>query len=181
MSSIPGKTPAVKIPPQVETAHDLLLEDLGKLLTVEETLSRRVLPLLVHEIKDDELRRLVQEHLEETYRHVERVREAFGALEAEPSGKPALGLDGLVTERESTIPDVASGLRPGVTCAAAMGTEHYEINAYEAAIRLADALGAEDVGGLLRANLQEEVAALEKLARQSDRLSRLAVEKPAIR
>jgi ferritin-like metal-binding protein YciE len=62
-----------------------------------------------------------------------------------------------------------------------MGTEHYEINAYEAAIRLADALGAEDVGGLLRANLRQEVAALEKLARQSDRLSRLAVEKPAIR
>ena len=44
-----------------------------------------------------------------------------------------------------------------------MGTEHYEINAYEAAIRLADALGAEEVAGLLRANLDQEVAALEKL------------------
>lgn len=181
MSTIPGKAPALKMPPQVETARDLLLEDLGKLLTTEETLARRVLPLLVHEIKDDELRQVVQQHLEETYTHVARVKEAFAALESEPSGRPALGLDGLVRERESTVLDVAAGLRPGVTCSAAMGAEHYEINAYEAAIRLADALGAEDVGGLLRANLDQEVAALEKLARHADRLARLAVEEPAIR
>jgi ferritin-like metal-binding protein YciE len=59
-----------------------------------------------------------------------------------------------------------------------MGTEHYEINAYEVAIRLADALGAEDVGGLLRANLEQEVGALEKLGAQADRLAQLAVEQP---
>jgi ferritin-like metal-binding protein YciE len=170
MSTIPGKAPAVKIPPHVETARDLLLEDLGKLLTIEETLARRVLPLLVHEIKDDELRQLVQQHLEETYTHVARVREAFGTLEEEPSGRPALGLDGLATERESTVSDVATGLKPGVTCAAAMGTEHYEINAYEAAIRLAHAVGAEEVERLLRANLEQEIAALEKLGAQADRL-----------
>jgi ferritin-like metal-binding protein YciE len=181
MSSIPGKAPTVKIPPQVETARDLLLEDLGRLLTIESTLATRVLPLLVHEIKDGELQQAVREHLDETYGHEERVKEAFGALEAEPSGRPALGLDGLVTERESTIPEVATGLRPGVTCAALMGTEHYEINAYEAAIRLADALGAEEVAGLLRANHRQEVAALEKLARHADRLARLAVEEAAIR
>jgi ferritin-like metal-binding protein YciE len=57
-----------------------------------------------------------------------------------------------------------------------MGTEHYEINAYEAAIRLADALGAEDVGGLLRANLEQEVTALEKLGKQADRLATAAVD-----
>lgn len=181
MSTIPGKAPAVKIPPHVETPRDLLLEDLGKLLTIEETLARRVLPLLVHEIKDDELRQLIAQHLEETYTHVARVREAFGALEEEPSGRPALGLDGLVTEREWSISDIAAGLKPGVTCAAAMGTEHCEINAYEAAIRLADALGAEEVGGLLRANLDQEVAALDKLARQADRLACLAVHEPAVR
>jgi ferritin-like metal-binding protein YciE len=56
--------------------------------------------------------------------------------------------------------------------AAAMGTEHYEINAYEAAIRLADALGAEDVGGLLRANLEQEVSALQKLGGEADRIAR---------
>jgi ferritin-like metal-binding protein YciE len=52
-----------------------------------------------------------------------------------------------------------------------MGTEHYEINAYEAAIRLAGALGAEDVGGLLRANLEQEIHALQTLGREADRIA----------
>jgi len=72
---------------------------------------------------------------------------------------------------EETVP----ALRANVNCAAAMGTEHYEINAYEAAIRLADAVGAEEVAGLLRATLEEEIGALEKLGAQADRLQKLAV------
>jgi ferritin-like metal-binding protein YciE len=61
-----------------------------------------------------------------------------------------------------------------------MGTEHYEINAYEAAIRLADALGEGEVARLLRANLEQEVQALEKLGAQADRLAELAVEERTI-
>jgi ferritin-like metal-binding protein YciE len=61
-----------------------------------------------------------------------------------------------------------------------MGTEHYEINAYEAAIRLADALGAGDVGGLLRANLEQEIGALQKLGAQADRLASAAVEQRTV-
>ena len=52
-----------------------------------------------------------------------------------------------------------------------MGTEHYEINLYDAAIRVATALGEEDVAGLLRINLEQETAALEKLAGHADRLA----------
>jgi ferritin-like metal-binding protein YciE len=176
MSTIPGKAPAVKIPPQVETARDLLLEELGKLLTIEETLARRMLPLIVGEVEDEELKPVVSQHLEETRNHAARVKEAFGALEETPAGKRAIGLEGLATEHASFVPEVVPGLRAGVHCEAAMGTEHYEINAYDGAIRLADALGATDVGELLRANLAEEVAALQKLAAQADRLAKLAVE-----
>jgi len=180
MSSVPGKAPALKLPPQVETARDLLVEQLGKLLTIEETLVKLVLPELLQELKDDELKQVVQEHLEQTRGHVGNVKEAFLALGEMPAGKPALGLDGLRTEHKSTAPQVVPGARPAVHVAAAMGTEHYEINAYEAAIRLADALGAEDVGGLLRANLEQEAAALEKLGKQADRLAREAVEERTV-
>jgi hypothetical protein len=37
-------------------------------------------------------------------------------------------------------------------------------------------LGAGDVGGLLRANLEQEISALDKLGAQADRLARAAVE-----
>jgi len=168
----------MNIPPQIETARDLLLERLGALLTAEETLVRRVLPQLVRQIEDEELKRVVAAHLEESRGHVGNLQRAFLALGEEPAGKPSPGLDGLVAERESKAPDIWPGIRAGFDCAAAMGTEHYEINAYEAAIRLADALGAEEVGGLLRATLEQEVAALGKLGEQADRLATLAVEQP---
>ncbi len=176
MSAIPGKAPAVKLPPNVETGRDLLLEQLARLLTIEEHLGRVILPHLAQQLQDGELAGLVREHREETIGHVERVKQAFDALGERPFGRPALGLQGLKTEREALSPDLAPALRPMLDCQAAMGTEHYEINAYEGAIRLAEALGEATVDELLKANLQEEVEALRKLAGQADRLARLSVE-----
>jgi ferritin-like metal-binding protein YciE len=180
MSAVPGKAPAVKLPPQVESARELLLAELGRLLTIEETLARLVLPELLLEVKDEELKGVVSEHLEQTRGHAGNVKEAFLALGEVPSGKPALGLDGLRSEHKATAPKVVPGARSSVHAAAAMGTEHYEINAYEAAIRLADALGEGEVARLLRANLEQEVQALEKLGTQADRLAELAVEERTI-
>ena len=157
-------------PPQIETPRQLLLAQLGKLLTVEETLLKRVLPQLVRQLGDEELKAVVAAHVEETRGHVGNVQQAFLALGAVPEGKPAPGLDGLVREREAAVGDIWPELRSSFDCASAMGTEHYEINAYEAAIRLADALGVEEVGRLLRSNLEQEIAALEQLGAQADRL-----------
>jgi ferritin-like metal-binding protein YciE len=180
VSSVPGKAPAVKLPPQIESGRDLLVEQLGKLLTVEETLTKVVLPELLLEVKDEELRQALQAHLEETRGHVGNVKEAFLALGLAPAGAPAYGLDGLRTEHKAIAPQVVPGARTSVHVASAMGTEHYEINAYEAAIRLADALGAEDVGGLLRANLEQEVAALQKLGGVADRIAKETVEQRTV-
>jgi ferritin-like metal-binding protein YciE len=171
MSSVPGKAPALKLPPQVETAHELLLQELGRLLTAESTLARLVLPELLLELQDPELEQVVQEHLEQTRAHVENVKLAFLSLSEPPAGTPALGLDGLRAEHKAAAKRAAPDVRGSVHVSAAMGAEHYEINAYEAAIRLADALDAQEAGRLLRANLEEEVQALEKLGAQADRLA----------
>jgi ferritin-like metal-binding protein YciE len=176
VSAVPGKAPAVKRRPQVETGRALLLEELGRLLTVEETLARLVLPELLRELDDDGLTKVLSEHLDQTRDHVGNLKRAFLALGAVPAGRPAYGLDGLRTEHGAEAPTVAPNLRAAVHVAAAMGTEHYEINAYEGAIRLAHALGAEDVCGLLRANLDQEVEALQTLGREAYRLAQLAVE-----
>jgi len=108
------------------------------------------------------------------------VQRAFLDLGAVPHAHPAPGLDGLVAEREATISEIAPALRAGYDCAAAMGTEHYEINAYEAAIRLADELGESEVASLLRMTLEQELDALSKLGEQADRLARTAVEQPVV-
>ena len=176
MSTAERNDPAVKLPPRIETGRDLLLEGLGRLLTIEETLAKLMLPKLILELQDGELKSVVQEHLDQTHDHVGNIKRAFLSLGEAPAGKPAYALDGLRTELGATAPQVAAGARDAVHCAAVMATEHYELNAYEAAIRLADALGARDVPRLLRLNLDQEVAALDKLGPQADRLTRLAVK-----
>ena len=180
VSSVPGRAPAVKLPPQVESGRDLLVDELGKLLTIETTLTKAVLPQLLREVQDEALKQAVQDHLAETRGHAGRVKEAFLALGVVPAGKPAYGLDGLRTEHDAMVPQVVPGARTAVHVAAAMGTEHYEINAYEAAIRLADALGAEEVGGLLRANLEQEIATLQKLGELADRIAKDTVEQRTV-
>ena len=127
MSSVPGKAPAVKRPPSVETRRELLLEQLERLLTIEETLAKLVLPELLLELQDDGLTKIVQHHLSETQGHAGHVKEAFLALGEAPAGKPAYGLDGLRTEQ---------------------------------------------VARLLRANLEQEIAALQNLGEQADRLAK---------
>lgn len=164
----------MKTPPQIENARDLLLELMGKLLTVEETLARVVLPELLRGIQDDELKADVDAHLKETRVHADRVRHAFEALGEKPAGRPALGLDALRTETKTLTPEIAPGLRAGFLCRSAMGSERYEINAYEAAVGLAEALGESSAAEPLQANLDEEQAVLDTLSAHSERLTELA-------
>jgi ferritin-like metal-binding protein YciE len=165
-------------PPRIADARSLLVKELGRLLAIEETLARSVLPKLKQEAQDDQLQLAFAEHLEQTHAHVERVRAAFAELGVDPSGQEAKGLEGLKEERESTVAELAPALRDGFNASAAMGAEHYEIASYEAAIRLAEALGADAVGAVLRANHAEEVAALEKLARHATRLAEQGAQQP---
>jgi ferritin-like metal-binding protein YciE len=167
-------------PPRIENVRELLLKQLGKLLVVEERLARSVLPKLKQEAQDEQLKQAFDEHLQQTRQHVQQVQAAFAELGAEPAGQEAEGLEGLKQERESLVAELAPAFRDGFNASAAMGTEHYEIAAYEAAIRLADALGATEVGTLLRATLEQEVQALEKLGTHATRLAEQAVKEPAV-
>ena len=167
--------------PRVEDAPALVVKLLGQLLTVEETLARSVLPKLTEETQDDQLKQAFSEHLEQTRGHVDQVRAAFAELGIDASGQEAKGLEGLKEEREATVAELAPGLRDGFNASAAMGAEHYEIATYEAAIRLAEALGADPVGSLLRANHAEEVEALRKLAGHATRLAEQGAKQPAVR
>jgi ferritin-like metal-binding protein YciE len=111
---------------------------------------------------------------------VTKLQRAFALLAVKPSGADAKGLEGLKEERESTIQDLQPALRDGFNASAAMGTEHYEIAVYEAAIRLADACGEADVAKLLHENLYQEVDTLNTLAQHATRLAEQGAKQPAV-
>jgi ferritin-like metal-binding protein YciE len=168
-------------PPQIEDAEQLLHEQLSKLIVIEETLARTVLPKLKQEATDEQLQQAFAEHLEQTRKHADNVRAAFGELGVAPRGGEDKVLEAAKHEREEQVRQLAPALRNGFNASSAMGTEHHEIAEYEAAIRLAEALGHDRVSALLRANLEEEVQALETLAGHSTRLAEQGAKEPAVR
>jgi ferritin-like metal-binding protein YciE len=168
-------------PPRIESADALLRKQLGKLLTIEETLARTVLPKLRQETRDEQLQQVFAEHLEQTRGHADNVRTAFAALGAAANGGEDAVLDAAKQERDHEAEQLAPALRDGFNASAAMGTEHHEIAEYEAAIRLAEGLGHDRVSTLLRENLREEVDALEKLAGHATRLAEQGAQQPAVR
>lgn len=172
---------APELPPQIESADALLRKQLGKLLTIEETLARTVLPKLRQETQDQQLQQTFAEHLEQTRGHADNVRTAFAELGGSASGGEDQVLDAAKQEREHEVQQLMPALRDGFNASAAMGTEHHEIAEYEAAIRLAEALGHEQVSKLLRSNLAQEVDALEKLGGHATRLARQGAREPAVR
>jgi ferritin-like metal-binding protein YciE len=167
-------------PPQITNARALLLKQLSKLITIEETLARTVLPKLKQEATDDQLQQAFSEHLDQTRGHADTVRAAFAELGESATGGEDKVLDAAKREREETVQKLVPALRNGFNATQAMGTEHHEIAEYEAAIRLAEALGEQQVSALLRQNLQQEVEALEKLGGHATRLAEQGAKEPAV-
>jgi ferritin-like metal-binding protein YciE len=162
------------VPPTVKSPRDLLVDDLKRLLTVETTLAKMLLPKLMAEVQNDELKSALQHHHEETKQHVENVRQAFRQLGVEPEAKEAQGLEGLAQEHASGMGAVAPSLRETFDAGAAIGTEHYEIAIYSGALLLATSIGNDEVAELLGSNLEQEFAALKKLEGIAERLAQRA-------
>ncbi|HZC28283.1 MAG TPA: DUF892 family protein [Gaiellaceae bacterium] len=158
-------------PPRLTTPRALLVDDLKRLLTVETTLARAMLPKLIQEVQNEELKGALQQHHGETEQHVANVEQAFQELGEQPEGKDAPGLDGLKSEHESGVTEVAPTLREAFDAGAAIGSEHYEIAIYSTALLLAKSLGEPRVESLLRDNLDQEFAALKKLETIAEKLT----------
>ena len=88
----------VDMPPQIRSQRELVLADLGQLLTVEETLARVAIPELSWSAQERELKDALEQHRGETDAHADAIRRAFEALGETPQGGPAPGLDGLREE-----------------------------------------------------------------------------------
>jgi ferritin-like metal-binding protein YciE len=159
-------------PPRVTSPRDLLADDLKRLLTIESALAKTMLPKLIEEVDDDELKSALEKHLDETRAHVENVKKALHELDESESGKDAPALEGLKQEHDSGIADVAPELRNAFDTGAAIGSEHYEIAIYSSAVLIAESLGESKVGELIGKNLEQEFAALQKLEKIAERLAK---------
>ncbi len=156
---------------QITSPRELFLHELGDILYVERQLTDDALPKLISEVRDEEFRTALEDHLEQTRGHVKNVERVFELLDEEASSEKCLGFEGLRDEHAKMVEEAASHLIDSVDLGAAARTENYEIAAYEVLRRMAKAMGEDDAVELLDANLKEEKEALRLVEKIATRVS----------
>ena len=157
---------------QITTPRDLFLHELGDIMYVEQKLSTEVLPKLVSEVTDDELRDALEQHLEQTKRHLRNVEKVFEELGESPHAEQCIGFEGLKAEHDKLLSESSPDLVDSIDLGAAARTECYEIAAYEGLRRMAKAMGEDRAVDLLDRNLEEEKDALKTVEKIATRVSK---------
>jgi ferritin-like metal-binding protein YciE len=150
---------------KLSNPKDLLVAQLSELLWVERRLAFDALPEMIKAVQDSELRQLLEEHLEQTKLHVERVETAFRDIGMEPSSAFSPGFSGLIEQHDTVAKKIVEpGLADQWHARAGIAAEHFELALYEGI----ESMGG-DVAKGLAPNIVDERDALKKLARYATR------------
>jgi ferritin-like metal-binding protein YciE len=153
----------------------LYLDELRDLYDAENRLVK-ALPKLAKEAESQELGAGIEEHLEQTKGHVDRLREIFEAMDEKPGGKRCAAMVGLIQEGDEMMDeDFEPGVKDAALISAAQRVEHYEIAAYGCVRTWAGLLGEKEAENLLQQTLDEEKETDRKLTALSQEINVVAV------
>ena len=149
----------------VSGAMEKLYVDLLKDTYNAEKQLVRALPKIAKAANSDELRTAIQDHLEVTRGHVERLEQVFSQMGKSATGKTCKGMQGLLEEgQEMMEEDLEPSAMDAGLIASAQKVEHYEIAAYGTLRALAQTQGDDEAARLFEQTLEEEYEADKKLS-----------------
>jgi ferritin-like metal-binding protein YciE len=158
------------------TLRELYIDELRDLYDAENRLVK-ALPKMAKAASSEELRNGIEEHLEQTRGHVERLKQIFTAMGEKPSGKKCPGMMGILEEGEEILDeDYEGALMDAAIISGAQRVEHYEIAAYGCVRSWADLLGENEASSLLQKTLEEEKETDEKLTEMAEQINAEANE-----
>jgi ferritin-like metal-binding protein YciE len=125
----------------------------------------KAIPKLMKAATNEGLIAALEEHLDVTEGHVERLEQIFEILGKKAQAKKCEAMEGLTKEAESVIEETEDGTptRDVGIVIAAQKVEHYEIATYGGLAQLAKTMGLDEVKQLLGQTLEEEKEADETL------------------
>ncbi len=161
------------------TLRDLYIDQLKDLYDAENRLTK-ALPKMAKNADSEELRDAIEEHLEQTRSHVDRLKQIFTSLGEKPSGKKCVGMVGILDEGEEILDeDYEESVMDAAIISAAQRVEHYEIAAYGCVQAWAEILGETEAGSLLEKTLDEEKLTDQKLTELAEDINAQAHEASA--
>jgi ferritin-like metal-binding protein YciE len=148
---------------KLDSIENLFIHELKDLLSAEKQLVK-ALPKMAKGASSQALREGIEEHLEQTKEHVERLEQIFQLLDKSPRAEHCTAMEGLIEEGSQLLEEEGeSHVKDAALIGAAQRVEHYEISAYGTARTLAELLGLDKAVKLLQQTLDEEKATDEKL------------------
>ena len=153
---------------EIETLKDLYIGHLKDLYSAENQITK-ALPRIIKKVTSPDLKKGLEDHLDQTMNQVERLNQIFEALGTSPRGKKCVGMEGVLEEGKEAMAEKVSStdLMDAALIAASQKVEHYEISGYGTARAFAKLLGEDEAVDLLSQTLEEEKAADEKLTKLS--------------
>ena len=147
----------------LNTLEDVFREQIADIYSAERQLLE-ALPKVANAATDPKLRQALEEHLEQTRAHVERLDQIMGQVGQKVPTETCEGMKGLLSEGEKVIGmSGEAAAKDAALIAAAQRVEHYEIAAYGTARTLADQLDFPEAKDLLDRTLHEEADADKRL------------------
>jgi len=118
----------------------------------------KALPEIKNVATTEELEDAIEEHTQQTKRHVKRLEKIFHMIGQKPEGKRCEAMDGLIKECKNIIRETEEGTmtRDAALVIACQKIEHYEIASYGGLIALALTMGLERAADILDKTLVEE-------------------------
>jgi len=142
---------------------ELYLNELEDIYDAEKRIVK-ALPKVAEAASDQELRRALMHHLEQTKGHISRLERVFQGLGQSAKSRTCDGMKVILNEAEDTIGDIDDpAVRDAGIIAAAQRVEHYEIAAYGTVRKWAEQLNDTQGARMLEETLQEEKEADKKL------------------
>ncbi|MBA2368766.1 MAG: ferritin-like domain-containing protein [Candidatus Protochlamydia sp.] len=148
---------------------ELFTIELNDILSAEKQLII-ALPNLIEKASSEDLREVLEMHLEETENQVSRLENIFSVLKIPTSEKKCKGMEGILNEGiEALEGKEKSPILDATIICGAQKVEHYEISAYGSLHSFADHLDLDSlIIDLLQETLDEEEAADTKLTGIAD-------------
>lgn len=154
---------------KIESLQELFEIELNYAYDCEQKLVKKGLPTMIEEASSPELKRALEQHLQETRNHVTRLERVFSAAGLEANTKGNDILDEMSSAVKDTISHIdASPLRDAALIVNGNKVEHYEMAIYGSLVAFAQQLGLRDAVTTLQQTLEEEKAADAKLTQLAE-------------
>ena len=149
---------------KIRNLRDILENELRYIYDCEQKLVKKGLPTMIENSTSPELRNALEQHLQETRRHVERLERVFSTIGADAKAESNDIFDEMADAVKDIVSDIDSpALRDAALILAGNKVEHYEIAVYGSLVSFAQQLGLQDAAQVLQQTLEEEKAADAKL------------------